>query len=78
MDNCEEEPKLFYKYINGKITNKETIDKVRKEGRTYQTAEEISEIMNESFKTVFTEEEEFAEPSMEMPDRNAGNQCTKT
>ena len=67
VDKCEEEPKLFYKYINGKITNKETIDKVRKEGRTYQTAEEISEIMNESFKTVFTVEEEFAEPSMEMP-----------
>ena len=67
VEKCKEEPKLFYKYVNGKLTNKETIDKVKKEGRIYQTAEEISEIMNESFKTVFTIEEDFEEPSMEVP-----------
>ena len=67
VEKCKEEPRLFYKYINGKITNRETIDKVSKEGITYQTAEEISEIMNESFRTVFTVEEEFVEPSMEVP-----------
>ena len=38
---------------------KETIDKIIKGGKTYQTAEELSEIMNESFKSVFTVEGQF-------------------
>ena len=42
---------------------KETIDKIIKEVKTYQTAEELSEIMNESFKSVFTVEEQFIEPN---------------
>ena len=62
VQKCVDEPKLFHKYVNGKMTSKGTIDKIIKEGVTYQTAEEISEIMNKSFKTVFMEEEEFTEP----------------
>ncbi|MPC46439.1 hypothetical protein E2C01_040159 [Portunus trituberculatus] len=42
------------KFINGKMKIKG--------GQTYQTAKQMSEIMNESFKTVFTEEN-FAEPN---------------
>ena len=53
VEKCENEPKLFYRYINGKMTGKETIDKLTKEGRVYQTAEEMSELMNESFRSVF-------------------------
>ena len=34
---------------------KKGIDKIVKVEKTYQTAEELSEIMNESFKSVFTE-----------------------
>ena len=59
VEKCGEEPKLFYRYINGKITNKETIDKISKGDKTYCKAEEMSEIMNESFKSVFKMEEEF-------------------
>ena len=33
VEKCEKEPKLFYRYINGKMTSKETIDKLTKEGR---------------------------------------------
>ena len=65
VKKCEEEPKLFYKYINAKTKTKETIDKIVTEGKTYQTEEEISEIMNTSFKKVFTEEEDFEEPDLE-------------
>ena len=61
---CENEPKLFYKYINGKMKYKETIDKIVKGEKTYQTAKELSEIMNKSFKFVFTEDKAFTEPNM--------------
>ena len=43
---------------------KETIDKIVKEEKIYQTAEELSEIMNDSFKSVFSEEGTFIEPNM--------------
>ena len=42
---------------------KGTIDKIVKGEKTYQTAEELSGIMNESFKLVFTEEA-FTEPNI--------------
>ena len=45
------------------MKRKETKDKIIKGGKTYQTAEELSEIMNESFKSVFTVEEQFIEPN---------------
>ena len=65
VEKCENEHKLFYKYFNGKMKRKETIDKIVKgEKTTYQIAEELSEIMNESFKSIFTEAGPFAEPNM--------------
>ena len=65
LEKCGNEPKLFYKYINGKMKMKckETIDKIVKGERTYQTAKELSEVMNESFKSVFTVEGAFIEPN---------------
>ncbi|MPC34740.1 hypothetical protein E2C01_028141 [Portunus trituberculatus] len=54
-------PNVFYKSINGKMKNKETIKEIIKGGKKYQTAKEMSEIMNESSKTAFTEKEEFTE-----------------
>ena len=59
VKKCGDEPKLFYKYVNGKMKCKETIDKIIKGGKTYQTAEELSEIMNDSFKSVFSVEGQF-------------------
>ena len=64
VEKCGNEHKLFYQYINGKKKCKETIDKIEKAEKTYQTAEELSEIMNESFKSVFTVEGAFIEPNM--------------
>ena len=43
---------------------RETIDKVVKREKTYHTAEERSKIMNESFQSVFTDEEAFMEPTL--------------
>ena len=57
-------PKTIYKYINEKMKCKETIDKMINGEKTYQTAEELSEIMNKSFKSVFTVKGAFIEPNM--------------
>ncbi len=46
VKKCGEQPKLFYKYMNGKIASRETIDKLIKGDRIYEKAEEMSEILN--------------------------------
>ena len=66
VEKCEREPKLFYRYINGKLTNRETIDKLVRGERIYQTTEEMSELMNESFRSVFSVETDFIEPYGEI------------
>ena len=66
VKRCEEEPRLFYRYINGKMKSRETIDKLIKGDKAYETAQEMSELMNESFKSVFTLEETFTEPNTEV------------
>ena len=38
VEKCENEPILLFKYINGKMKCKETIDKIVKGEKTYQTA----------------------------------------
>ena len=65
VEKCIDEPKLFYKYINGRIKSSETIVKLEREGKVYENTEEMCEIMNESFRTVFNREEEFTEPRRE-------------
>ena len=57
VDKCKDEPKLFYGHIRGKMMNREVIEELEKEGITYKTAQEMSEIMNQSFKTIFCMEE---------------------
>ena len=69
VKKCEKEPKLFYRYINGKMTSRETINKLMKDGRGYQETEEMCEIMNESFRSVFSDEEEFTNPCNENQQR---------
>lgn len=41
------------------MKGKVTIDTIVKGDRMYQTADQLSEIMNESFKFIFREEEAF-------------------
>ena len=77
VEKCGNEPKLFYKYINGKMKCTETIDKIVKGERTYQTAEGLNEDMNESFKTVFTEEGASIEPNMIGTGETQGGYGTK-
>lgn len=54
VEKCKEEVELFYKHTKGKMMNRETINNIKKDGRKYEYAEEMSEIINESFKSVFS------------------------
>ena len=62
VDKCKDELKLFYRHIGGKKMNREVIKELEKDGITCKTAQELSEIMNQNFKTVFCVEEHFTEP----------------
>ena len=63
VEKCKKEPKLFYKYVNRKIKHRHEISKLRKDGEVYETAQEMAEIMNQSFKTVFTTETVLTPPT---------------
>ena len=45
---------------------RETIDQIVRGGRIYQTMEEMTELMNESFRSVFSVEADFTEPYREV------------
>ncbi|MPC52588.1 hypothetical protein E2C01_046459 [Portunus trituberculatus] len=42
VQKSADEPKLFYKFINGEM-NKETIETIIKGGKAYQTAKEMND-----------------------------------
>ena len=56
MEKQKNKPKLFYRYINGKIKNREGVDKLKVEDTVYKDALQQAEVMNKSFQTVFTRE----------------------
>ena len=69
IDRCKDEPKLFYRYVNGKLKHKEGISKLKFEGEVYDDAAEQAEIMNKCFQSVFSIESEFT--GRETASRNA-------
>ena len=62
VNKCKEEPKLFYRYINGKIKQKERITRLKENNETVEDPKEMSEILNKNFQNVFTSETEFRHP----------------
>ena len=65
VEKCNDNPKLFYRYVNDKMTSKEEIVTLIKGHKIYDKEEEMTELMNESFKSVFNKDEEFVEPNKE-------------
>ena len=61
VDKCKDQPKLFYKFINKKLKNRDEIQKVKVNGETFDGTKEIVEEMNKCFQTVFTRESDFVE-----------------
>ena len=59
VEKSKEQPKLFYRFVNGKTKPKETIERL-KEGN-----KEVSDpkgLLNNKFQQVFTRETDFTEP----------------
>ena len=56
MNKCKDNPKLFYRYVNGKLKNKGKISNVKINN---EVVEEIAEVMNNCFQSVFTRESDF-------------------
>ena len=52
IDKCKDQPKLFYGHLNGKLKKRETIDKLKMDGTTYEDPAEMAEVMNNSFHKV--------------------------
>lgn len=59
VDKCKDEPKLFYRFINGKMKQREGVSRVKDGGHVYEEDKDICDIMNKKFQAVFTEESEF-------------------
>ena len=54
VNKCKDHPKLFYRYINGKMKNKREISKLKINYEIYEDAEEMIEVMNNCLQSVFT------------------------
>ena len=59
VDKCKDQPKLFYRYVNGKLKNKSEITKLKTNNEVYDDAQEMAEVMNNCFQQVFTTENYF-------------------
>ena len=59
MDKCKSDPRLFYSHINGKLKKREGITGLKVEGITYSGEQDMAEVMNKEFQTVFTMEGDF-------------------
>ncbi|WP_435336435.1 hypothetical protein, partial [Klebsiella pneumoniae] len=66
VSKCKNEPKLFYRYVNGKMRNKDCIIRLREGNVIYDKVEDMCEIMNNRLQTVFVEEDEFSEDEREV------------
>ncbi len=65
MDKCKDQPKLFYKFINGKLKSRHEIQRVKVKGETFDNMSDIVERMNECIQTVFTRENELEDLNLE-------------
>ena len=58
---CQSQPKLFYSYVKSKIKVTDKIQSIMDEGTSYTNEEDICEIFNKKFQSVFTKEKYFSE-----------------
>ena len=59
VNKCKDHLKLIYSYINGKLKNKGEISKLKISDEIYENAEEMAEVINNCFQSVFTGESDF-------------------
>ena len=78
MDKCKDQPKLFYKYINGKLKNKEDISRITVGDDMIDDTKEMAEVFNRSFQSVFTEEDDFMRERLRTNSENDLNEIVVT
>ena len=59
VDKCKDEPKLFYRFINGKLKKSDCVTKLKDGGKIFEEDKELAEILNKNFQKVFTQETSF-------------------
>ena len=57
----EDQPKLFFRYVKGKLRDKHEVEKLYRNSEEYVEDLEMVEIMNEHFQEVFTRERNWNE-----------------
>ena len=62
IDRCKNEPKLFYRFVNGKLKRKTGLDKLRVDGVIYEDPKAVADVKNRSFNEVFARGKEFVRP----------------
>ena len=65
INKCKDETKLFFRYVNSKIKARKGIDKIRVDEVIYEDPKDIAQVMNFSFKEIFTNELKFERPLIE-------------
>ena len=63
IDKCRSDAKLFHRHIRGKMKKCDVIMGLKVNDIMHENVEEMVEVMNQSFQTVFTLEGEFYEPN---------------
>ncbi len=53
IEKCKDEPKLFYRFINGKTRIKEKVEKLRDGDKIIEDPKEMCELLNEKYQHVF-------------------------
>ena len=66
MDKCKSDPKLFYRHVNSKLKKREGISSLKVDGVMYDQEQDMSEVMNRCFQSVFMEEGEFEGEEVEL------------
>ena len=66
VEKCDCDPKMFYKFVNGKLKKKEAVERVRLGDEIFENDKDIAEILNKSFCKVFTVEEVFDKQEVDV------------
>ena len=59
VDKCKDEPKMFYRFINGKLKKSDSVAKLKDGGKIIEEDKKLAEILNKNFQKVFTQETSF-------------------
>lgn len=58
-DKCKEQPKLFYRYVNDKLKQREDVSKLKVNVEVYDDKKVMVEMMNNCFNENFLRKSEF-------------------